>query len=94
VEQKNREQRRREKFGRAGKVSQHDPVGPWPDSEANPALRNATADEAADEGAAADEAAAADATADVESPDEDVPPVADPPPEPVGAKKPATKPKS
>lgn len=38
----NREQRRREKFGRAGKVHQHNPTGPWPESEANPALRTAT----------------------------------------------------
>jgi hypothetical protein len=39
MEKPNREQRRREKFGRAGKVHQHDPLDPWPDSEANPALK-------------------------------------------------------
>lgn len=42
----NREQRRREKFGRAGKVNKHDPFDPWPDSSANPALRNVAEDEA------------------------------------------------
>jgi hypothetical protein len=46
----NREERRRAKFGKAGKVSQHEPVAPWPQSEANPALRNATGDEAAHTG--------------------------------------------
>jgi hypothetical protein len=47
----NREQRRREKFGRAGNVSQHDPIDPWPQSEANPALKNvAGADQAAHAG--------------------------------------------
>ena len=34
----NREQRRAQKFGRAGKVHQHDPVAPWPENAANPAL--------------------------------------------------------
>jgi hypothetical protein len=34
----NREQRRREKFGNAGNVNQHDPHDPWPQSEANPAF--------------------------------------------------------
>jgi hypothetical protein len=47
-EKLNREQRRRQKFGKAGKVHQHGQLAPWPESEANPALRNATADEAAD----------------------------------------------
>jgi hypothetical protein len=47
----NREQRRRAKFGKAGKVHQHDELGPWPESEANPALRNATGDQAAHTGA-------------------------------------------
>jgi len=46
----NREQRRRQKFGNAGKVHQHDPIGPWPQSEANPALINATEDQAAETG--------------------------------------------
>ena len=46
----NREQRRREKFGKAGKVHQHNPVGPWPEIEANPALRDATGDQAAHAG--------------------------------------------
>ena len=46
----NREQRRRAKFGKAGKVHQHDAVGPWPESEANPALQNATGDQAAHTG--------------------------------------------
>jgi hypothetical protein len=46
----NREQRRREKFGKAGKVHQHNPVGPWPESEANPALKNVTGDQAAHTG--------------------------------------------
>jgi hypothetical protein len=46
----NREQRRREKFGNAGKVHQHNPVGPWPESEANPALKDATGDQAAHAG--------------------------------------------
>ena len=40
----NREQRRRAKFGNAGKVHQHDPVGPWPEIGANPALLNTAAD--------------------------------------------------
>jgi hypothetical protein len=34
----NREQRRAQKFGKAGKVHQHDPVTPWPEIAANPAL--------------------------------------------------------
>src|SRR4051794_7129573 len=34
----NREQRRAQKFGKAGKVHQHDPIGTWPESGANPAL--------------------------------------------------------
>ena len=46
----NREERRRAKFGKAGKVHQHNPVGPWPDSEANPALKNVTGDQAAHTG--------------------------------------------
>jgi hypothetical protein len=40
----NREQRRAQKFGRAGKVHQHDPATPWPENEANPALRTAASD--------------------------------------------------
>ena len=47
MEMKNREQRRREKFGKAGKVHQHNPLGPWPESEANPALKNVVPDQAA-----------------------------------------------
>ena len=46
----NREERRRAKFGKAGKVHQNNPIGPWPESEANPALRNATGDETAHTG--------------------------------------------
>ena len=46
----NREERRRAKFGKAGKVHQHNPIGPWPDSEANPALRNVAGDQAAHTG--------------------------------------------
>jgi hypothetical protein len=46
----NREERRRAKFGNAGKVHQHNPVGPWPEIEANPALQNATGDQAAHTG--------------------------------------------
>jgi hypothetical protein len=34
----NREQRRRAKFGNAGNVTRHDPLAPWPESEANPAF--------------------------------------------------------
>jgi hypothetical protein len=45
----NREQRRRQKFGKAGNVHQHDPIGPWPQVEANPAL-NAAGDQAAHAG--------------------------------------------
>jgi hypothetical protein len=47
-EKLNREQRRRQKFGKAGKVHQHGQLAPWPESEANPALRNPTADETAE----------------------------------------------
>ena len=46
----NREQRRAQKFGKAGKVHQHDPATPWPENAANPALRNATGDQAAHTG--------------------------------------------
>jgi hypothetical protein len=47
----NREQRRRAKFGKAGNVHQHDPVGPWPESGVNPALIGAAVtDEAAHAG--------------------------------------------
>jgi hypothetical protein len=46
MEMKNREQRRREKFGKAGKVHQHNPLGPWPEIEANPALKNVASDQA------------------------------------------------
>lgn len=59
MEMKNREQRRREKFGRAGKVSQHDPHDPWPESEANPALKSVTADLVAESGGAVPDATAA-----------------------------------
>ena len=49
--QLNREQRRREKFGRAGRVSQHDQIDPWPQSETNPALNTVAAgDQAAHTG--------------------------------------------
>ncbi len=34
----NREQRRAQKFGRAGKVHEHDHTVPWPENAANPAL--------------------------------------------------------
>jgi hypothetical protein len=57
----NREQRRREKFGKAGKVHQHNPLGPWPESEANPALKVVIGDEAADAGGATESAAKAPA---------------------------------
>ena len=40
----NREQRRAQKFGKAGKVHQHDPVTPWPENVANPALLAVTDD--------------------------------------------------
>ena len=45
----NREQRRAQKFGRAGKVHQHDPATPWPENAANPALA-AAGDQAAHTG--------------------------------------------
>jgi hypothetical protein len=48
----NREERRRAKFGKAGKVHQHNPLGPWPEIEANPALKDATGDQAAPTGVA------------------------------------------
>jgi hypothetical protein len=47
-EKLNREQRRRQKYGKAGKVHQHGQLAPWPESEANPALRTPTTDEASD----------------------------------------------
>ena len=47
----NREQRRAQKFGKAGKVHQHDAAVPWPENAANPALLAAT-DGAEDEGSA------------------------------------------
>jgi hypothetical protein len=46
MEPKNREQRRREKFCKAGGVTKE----PWPTSEANPALSGATGDQPADTG--------------------------------------------
>ena len=46
----NREERRRAKFGKAGKVHQHNPLGPWPEIEANRALRDVTGDQAAPTG--------------------------------------------
>jgi hypothetical protein len=46
----NREQRRAQKFGKAGKVHQHDPAAPWPENAANPALQNPTGDQAAHTG--------------------------------------------
>ena len=54
-EKLNREQRRRQKFGKAGKVHQHGQLASWPESEANPALLNATADEAVEAPAPATE---------------------------------------
>jgi hypothetical protein len=45
----NREQRRAQKFGKAGKVHQHDPAVPWPENAANPALLAVT-DGSEDEG--------------------------------------------
>jgi hypothetical protein len=42
----NREQRRAQKFGKAGKVHQHDPAVPWPENATNPALASATEDQA------------------------------------------------
>jgi hypothetical protein len=56
-EKLNREQRRRQKFGKAGKVHQHGQLAPWPESEPNAALRNPTADEAAEAAAAAEDVA-------------------------------------
>ena len=47
MEPKNREQRRREKYGKAGGVTKE----PWPTSEANPALSGATRDQAVDSSA-------------------------------------------
>ena len=47
----NREQRRAQKFGKAGKVHQHDAAVPWPENAANPALL-AAMDGAEDEGSA------------------------------------------
>jgi hypothetical protein len=44
MEPKNREQRRREKYGKAGGVTKE----PWPASEANPALSGATGDQTVD----------------------------------------------
>src|SRR5688572_9445364 len=46
----NREQRRAQKFGRAGKVHQHDPEAPWPENTPNAALANPTGDQAAHTG--------------------------------------------
>ena len=46
MESKNREQRRREKYGKAGGVTKE----PWPASEANPAISGATGDQATDTG--------------------------------------------
>jgi hypothetical protein len=46
MEQKNREQRRREKYGKAGGVTKE----PWPASETNPALKRAGDDHAAHSG--------------------------------------------
>jgi hypothetical protein len=51
----NREQRRAQKFGKAGKVHQHDPVTPWPENAANPALLAVT-DGTEDEGSDAKKA--------------------------------------
>ena len=34
----NREQRRAQRFGKAGKVHEHVPGDPWPESDANPAF--------------------------------------------------------
>jgi hypothetical protein len=46
MEPKNREQRRREKYGKAGGATKV----PWPASEANPALSGVVGDEAAHTG--------------------------------------------
>jgi hypothetical protein len=46
----NREQRRREKFGKAGKLNRHDPAVPWPESQANPALLGQPPDQGAHSG--------------------------------------------
>ena len=46
----NREQRRAQKFGKAGKVHHHDPGVPWPENATNPALASATEDQAAHAG--------------------------------------------
>jgi hypothetical protein len=43
----NREQRRREKFGRPGNVGQHDALDPWPESQANPAFERGGDDQKA-----------------------------------------------
>jgi hypothetical protein len=70
MEKKNREQRRREKYGHAGGATKE----PWPQSEANPAFGqagpvdeagNATGDVAAD----ADAVAAGDESADGAGPE-------------------------
>jgi hypothetical protein len=43
----NREQRRAQKFGKAGKVHEHVPGDPWPESGANPAFGRGGDDQAA-----------------------------------------------
>jgi hypothetical protein len=61
MEKKNREQRRREKFGHAGGATKE----PWPQSEANPAFgQGGPADDAGD--------ATGDAAAHSGAPDQDV----------------------
>jgi hypothetical protein len=46
----NREQRRRQKFGNAGKVHQHDAGAPWPENAPNPALTSTGGEQAAHAG--------------------------------------------
>jgi hypothetical protein len=55
MEKKNREQRRREKFGHAGGATKE----PWPQSEANPAFSHGGAVDEATEATAGDAAAPA-----------------------------------
>jgi hypothetical protein len=63
MEKKNREQRRREKFGRAGGAT----TEPWPQSQANPALSHVgSTDEAAE--------AVGDESAHSRGPDKDATP--------------------
>jgi hypothetical protein len=63
MEKKNREQRRREKFGHAGGATKE----PWPQSQANPALSHVAPTDDATE-------AAGDQSAQTGGPDQDVAP--------------------